>query len=64
MSRHIRCPYCIDGLVFKVMTPSNGEFVCGSCGHHVSLQSPTFNCSCPRCNDAEKHDIEIPARWS
>jgi hypothetical protein len=64
MPRHTSCPYCIEGLGFKVMTPCNGDFVCSSCGHRVSLHCPTFNCSCPKCNDTDRREIEIPARWS
>jgi hypothetical protein len=64
MPRHTSCPYCVEGLGFKVMTPCNGDFVCSSCGHRVSRHCPTFNCSCPKCNDTDGREIEIPALWS
>ena len=47
----IRCPYCVEGNHFKVMTEvENGmPLKCGHCGHLVALNNPFFKCTCVKC---------------
>ena len=48
----IRCPYCVQGDHFKVMTEEERGllFKCAQCGHLVSLGSPLMiKCNCANC---------------
>jgi len=44
-----RCPYCVEGDEFKLMTQTGSVFVCQRCGHLVSLSDPNFFCDCWQC---------------
>jgi DNA-directed RNA polymerase subunit RPC12/RpoP len=45
----IRCPYCIEGDHFKVMTPRETHLVCLKCGHVVVLDRTDYDCQCRKC---------------
>ena len=45
----IRCPYCIEGDNFKVMTACETHLVCIKCGHVVALDRADYECHCPKC---------------
>jgi hypothetical protein len=47
----IRCPYCVQGNHFKIMTAGGGRrwFKCDRCGHTAMPQNPTFQCACLGC---------------
>ena len=51
MTDPIRCPYCVQGNHFKVMTKEESRlsFKCAKCGHLVSVGSPLMNCNCSNC---------------
>jgi hypothetical protein len=44
-----RCPYCVEGNGFKVMTPRDGDFVCLQCGHVVVPDILIHVCICQKC---------------
>ena len=48
MPDFFRCPYCVEGLGFKVMIAQaerNG-YACARCGHFVRPQDQLFLCTC------------------
>jgi hypothetical protein len=47
----VRCPYCVDGDNFKILTARSGGkwFLCSECGHLVMPQNPAYICKCARC---------------
>jgi len=45
----VRCPYCVEGDEFKVMTPQEDHLVCFKCGHVVVPDIPIYVCSCQKC---------------
>jgi len=45
----VRCPFCVEGNEFKVMGSRVTHLVCDRCGHVVIPDSPTYECSCPKC---------------
>jgi Zn finger protein HypA/HybF involved in hydrogenase expression len=45
----VRCPYCVEGNGFKIMTPRETHLECDRCGHKVVPDRPTYRCSCPKC---------------
>ena len=51
MADPIRCPYCVQGNDFKVMTEEEGGlwFKCAQCGHVVNLGSLLIKCTCANC---------------
>jgi ribosomal protein S27AE len=50
----VRCPYCVDGNGFKVMTPHDNHLRCEKCGHVVIPDRPTFRCSCLKCTELDR----------
>ena len=72
----IRCPYCVQGYEFRVMTDLTaglGEnFYCPACRHLVRTAEPDFQCFCRGCTNlrrpagvqarvASKEERRIPA---
>jgi hypothetical protein len=51
----IRCPYCVQGNHFKVMTAMEGGqwFQCDRCAHMVTLTDSLFRCPCLKCFDLQ-----------
>src|SRR6202051_1101486 len=49
----IRCPYCVEGSHFKIMSAiAGGDWhKCEQCGHVVFQNDPSFQCACPKCAD-------------
>ena len=49
--RITRCPYCVEGGDFKVMTEVDSRYHhrCGRCGHVTMLSDPLFKCTCAKC---------------
>src|SRR5215472_5080852 len=49
----IRCPYCVQGYEFKLMTEltggTGGIFYCPACRHLVRTAEPDFQCFCRGC---------------
>jgi len=49
----VRCPYCVQGNEFRVMTDLSGDarsiFYCASCRHLVRTAEADFQCLCPGC---------------
>jgi hypothetical protein len=46
----IRCPYCIAGIDFRLMTAyKDGRFVCRDCAHTVHPGLLNCRCSCRKC---------------
>jgi hypothetical protein len=45
----IRCPYCVEGDQFKVMTVRETHLVCLKCGHVVMLDSADYECQSRKC---------------
>ncbi len=47
----IRCPYCVEGNHFKIMTEAEGglPMKCDRCGHLVAPKNPLFKCTCVKC---------------
>jgi len=46
----IRCPYCVEGDLFKTMRDAKNErHVCDNCGHMVTPNDPDFVCICNKC---------------
>ena len=62
----IRCPYCVEGNHFKVMTEQEGGLwsKCGHCGHLVSPGSLLIKCNCPNCLALERPISQRPNRFS
>jgi len=58
----IRCPYCVDGEGFKIMTRHDTHLVCERCGHKVVPGLPAFECLCPKCQKLYR-PTKIPAQW-
>jgi hypothetical protein len=50
----MRCPYCVEGDEFKIMTPVGNRLVCLKCGHRDSLNDPKITCSCPKCKERNR----------
>jgi len=40
--KQVRCPYCVEGNDFKVMTPRDAHVTCLKCGHVVVPDRPTY----------------------
>jgi DNA-directed RNA polymerase subunit RPC12/RpoP len=58
----IRCPYCVLGDEFRVMTAlSDGRLVCGKCGHLAILSDRNFKGACPKCFESRAFD---PRRYA
>jgi hypothetical protein len=55
-SKHIRCPYCADGLDFRVMVRQGRSdwYMCGGCGHLSMPSSPFHQCTCTNCSKLEE----------
>jgi len=53
---HPRCPYCVDGDRFRLLTPLGDLFRCGNCGH---LAKPPLwpVCHCHNCNKIKELKI-------
>ena len=49
----IRCPYCVQGYEFRLMTELTGGtgamFYCPACRHLVRTAEPDFQCFCRGC---------------
>lgn len=43
-----RCPYCIEGQQYRMMTPIERYLICALCGHMV-IPDASHVCSCARC---------------
>lgn len=55
-SRKVRCPYCVQGVDFRLMEREGASdcYICGRCGHR-SLASPAFyQCRCKKCCTLER----------
>ncbi len=51
----IRCPFCVEGNHFKVMTEKEGLwFKCDLCGHLARPMSPPPKCRCTNCLALER----------
>jgi len=50
----VRCPYCVEGDGFKVMTPRDTELVCLKCGHVIVPDIPIYVCTCQKCIDLNR----------
>jgi len=54
----IRCPYCVQGYEFRLMTDltagSGGIFYCPSCRHLVRTAEPDFRCFCRGCTSLRR----------
>jgi hypothetical protein len=50
-TKHIRCPYCADGLDFRLMVRQGRSdwYICGACGHLAMPSSPFYQCICKNC---------------
>ena len=50
-----RCPYCVEGGNFKLMTiGENGDwYKCDTCGHIVMPRNNLFECPCLNCYTAD-----------
>ncbi|HEV2397746.1 MAG TPA: hypothetical protein VGS27_12445 [Candidatus Sulfotelmatobacter sp.] len=50
-SGEIRCPYCTDGVSFRLMVRQNSGdwYMCQSCGHLSLPSSPLHHCTCSKC---------------
>jgi len=44
-----RCPYCVEGDAFKLMTQKDDKFCCQRCGHLLLPSDPSFVCYCSNC---------------
>jgi hypothetical protein len=46
----IRCPYCVVGDSFRLMSAdSRGRFVCATCSHIAIPSDSGFQCYCQNC---------------
>lgn len=54
-SKNIRCPYCADGIDFRLMVRQGGtdSYVCEACGHLSLPSSPFYQCICKNCGKLE-----------
>src|ERR1700756_4207280 len=54
--KNIRCPYCADGIDFRLMMRQGRSdwYVCGGCGHLALPSSPFYQCICKNCNKLER----------
>lgn len=54
--KKIRCPYCADGLDFRLMARQReGEwYVCSGCGHVSLPSSPYYQCVCCNCRRVDR----------
>ena len=59
MSGPIRCPYCVEGDNFKLMTArADGPWSYGDrCGHSKGRASPHHQCSCQRCEEINRLSV-------
>ncbi len=45
-----RCPYCVVGGEFHLMSPLTGDrLMCQQCGHITFPGDPVFRCPCAKC---------------
>jgi hypothetical protein len=51
MDDPVRCPYCVVGDDFKIMTQWGHLLVCMKCNHVESPNDPTYICRCPKCDE-------------
>lgn len=51
MPKVTRCPYCIEGTVFKAMIAAaeTGRFVCAECQHVAAMDDADYQCRCEKC---------------
>jgi hypothetical protein len=49
-----RCPYCVQGYDFRLLSVLGDGFVCDRCGHVVEPKYPKFQCGCRKCR--QLHD--------
>ena len=51
----VRCPYCLSGDDFRLMSPRpEGWFICPKCGHTSIPQDPEFKCFCQKCSELNR----------
>jgi hypothetical protein len=50
--KSMRCPYCVEGREFKLMTVRGSEDwqMCSNCGHLAMSNNPDFKCPCAKCS--------------
>lgn len=65
----IRCPFCVEGNAFKLMTGiASGRFICDRCGHVAQPLDERFICTCPNCRQlnrplsSERSDVSVVAK--
>ena len=53
--KNIRCPYCADGIDFRLMMPQGRShwYMCASCGHLSLPSSRFYQCTCKNCSKLE-----------
>ena len=50
----VRCPYCTDGCVFRLMIRREVDFICATCGHVVFPDDAEYKCPCLKCQELER----------
>jgi hypothetical protein len=55
----VRCPYCVGaGEFIPMLAYKDGRFVCVWCAHTVRTDNPAYHCTCRRCIELAKYDLQ------
>jgi hypothetical protein len=49
-----RCPYCVEGNGFKLMTYRDDHYICLRCGHIIHRDNPRYVCHCLKCEQLNR----------